>query len=65
MIKTSTPVTNLPAHDNFHPGNATDESLGEADQQFFQLLKKDLNEIATQPANSTIEKLLRYSRSLK
>ncbi|MDB5119436.1 MAG: hypothetical protein JWN56_654 [Sphingobacteriales bacterium] len=60
MVKTSTPATNPSIHDAAQ--SSVSDSLDEGEKLFYESIKKDLNALATDPQESTIEKLLNYSK---
>ena len=63
MIKTSTQSTNpLPA--DMISTSETADQFGEDEQSFYNSIKKDLTKLEVAPRSSTIDKILKYSRSV-
>ena len=63
MIKTSTQSTNpLPA--DMISTSETADQFGEDEQSFYNSIKKDLTKLEVAPRSTTIDKILKYSRSV-
>jgi hypothetical protein len=63
MITTSTQTTDsLPQQTVYI--NEKAEELGDDELAFYSSIKKDLNKLEINPGISSIEKILKYSRSL-
>lgn len=63
MIKTSTQSTNpLPA--DMISTSETADQFGEDEQSFYNSIKKDLTKLEVTPRSSTIDKILKHSRSV-
>ena len=60
MVKTSTPATNPSVNDAAQSASA--DSLDEGEKLFYESIKFDLNALVTDPQESTIQKLLNYSK---
>lgn len=63
MIKTSTQSTNALPSDMISTSETPDQ-FGEDEQSFYNSIKKDLTKLEVTPRNSTIDKILKYSRSV-
>ena len=63
MIKTSTQSTN-PLPTEMISTSETADQFGEDEQSFYNSIKKDLTKLEVAPRNSTIDKILKYSRSV-
>ena len=63
MIEISTPTTNSLQNDMVQNSTSV-EDLGEDEQSFYALIKKNLNAIVSKPSQETITKILNYSKSM-
>lgn len=63
MIKTSTQSTNALPSDMISTSETPDQ-FGEDEQSFYNSIKKDLTKLEVTPRSSTIDKILKYSRSV-
>jgi hypothetical protein len=61
MIKMSTPATN-PSVNDAAQGPVSD-NLEEGEILFYESIKKDLNQLVTEPQENTIQRILDYSKA--
>jgi hypothetical protein len=62
MIETSTPVPDSQVNNQVQ--NEAPSELSEEDQVFLISIKEDLNKITKMPLPTTVEAIIKYSRSL-